>query len=164
MARRARPTVNTLVSYIAPDDDAITADEAAYEEYLSTADTRHLKLSGDAGRYWLRPLDSRQWQRLGDVIKAASDESLRDDLDTVVSMTQTYTDIALESLVGCDGHPVVTRVNEDGSFEQEIVVWKVGTPRPRDLDSELRQDNVLIGGIIDFLIRVSTLTESEKNR
>lgn len=172
MARKVGISTNAVLSFIAPDDEAIgdTSPEA-YNKYVETASVEHLQLTGRPVRYYVKVMNSRAWQKMVDVFKvlegrAAEDAEFTpeqvDNLD--MNLRLLFSDILHECLVGCDEHPDVRGINDDGSFDIVKYSWRPGDKAPEGLLASVLADTPLMTNIVNFLIRVSTLKETEKNR
>jgi len=162
MARKVRPATLAVVGYVPPDDDCVGAVEEEYQEYLATADEAHLKLNGKPGRYWFRPMSSRLWGSFVAAVTALRDES--DNVSASQSLEVVSGEIMDGCLVGCDEHPVVTKINADGSFEYKSYEWTVGKKAPDGLLDLIKEDKFLVASALTFLAGLSSLTEKEKNR
>lgn len=170
MGRKVGISTNAVLSFIAPDDEAIgNTTTEAYNKYVETANTEFLELKGRPVRYYVRALNSRAWQRMLDAFKIIGDATDAeqvlspdkvDDMD--INLRMLFADIVRECLVGCEEHPDVNSINDDGTFNISTFSWKPGDREPEGLFASILADNTLMTSIINFLIRVSTLKETEK--
>lgn len=176
--RKVNGSASTIVTFIAPDDDAISStEEDAYEQYLTTADVSHLKLNGEPARYYMRLLSTKTWQRLTSVFRLISDTTITEgeatpttpaDVEEAfnleLNVRMAYSEIIKDCVIGCKNHPQVTAINDDGSFEYKMYDWPAGTRAPEGVIDSIIEDTTLVSSMITYLMRISSLTETEKNR
>lgn len=180
--RKVNGTASTVVTFIAPDDDAIgdTSPEA-YEKYVETANAAHLKLNGEPAKYHLRLLSTKAWQRLTGIFRLLSrsfegedgevkektvdfNAEMEEAFQLEMNLRLAYREIINECVVGCKDHPHVDRINEDGSFEYTLFNWRVGDRPPEGVLESIAEDANLVSAIVNFLMKISSLTDKEKNR
>lgn len=193
MARKARPGLGTVAKFIAIDDDALGGDPATlgarYAEYIRTTNRRVLEVDPDKSPsyYHLRPLDTRQMQRLngllvstrnimvrrlealkaaetGGIVVPLSGQEKHEEQEVDQEYVELRREILDECLLACDQHKIVTEVDEGGDTIYEEVHWLRGTPRPAGLLDSIVNDTILVDNMIHFLLRFSSLTEKEKKQ
>ena len=172
MARKAKPSSRTNIQFIAADDESIGVDieknPKAYAEYSQDMDERHLELTGEPPSYYhLKVLPFDLHAKVVDALRSDDDdEDAKVSAEKVFSPTGrlVITEFLTRCLLGVDSHAYVTRINPDGSFEEAVLTWQAGHPRPPDLIEVLLSDESLCISLLFFAIRASQLTGEEKKR
>lgn len=178
MPRPPRTGVNTVASFILPDDTAI-GEGVEYGEYLNTFDESILKLEGTPDRYYFSGMDSLVGNLAASVLQQTQelyeeDEegifklkeefaklSVRDlrqvKKESVLSNEEAYKEIIGKCLKGVDSFPYL---KAPGVVEE--YKWPVGTKCPDGLVDALLEDSIFKINFLLALFNLSNLTEDEK--
>lgn len=172
MARKARPNSRTLVRFIAPDDGAIGLDEKefgdGYDKYMKTLNEEHLKLRDDEtpAYYYARPITVDLMTKTRDLLAVPDDSE-----ETAASQKLlgpegklVLREFVERCVVGCASHPMVEKINGDGSFSEKFFSWEVGSMRPDGIVDAILADDKVIYNLFWFTFSASQLTDDEKKR
>jgi len=181
--RKVKMSTNAIVTFIAPDDDAIgNKTPEAYDAYMESINTSHLELVAgiDPIRYFVRPMSTKVWAGLMETFKliygsvpqpksvgADGEVSGEPEVDTLtieLNTVMAHRKLAEACIVGCTNHPELVGINEAGEFQYKMHSVVPGNPMPAALLDLLANDTELMIPMIPFLIKISTLKEEEKNR
>lgn len=168
MSRKAKPSSRTSVRFIAADDSALGVEGGelteAYTKYMQTMDERPLKIrAGESPAYYhLRVLPFDLQVKIRDAL-TSDDEDFRPG-DVFLSPTgrELLNEFVDRCLIAVDGHPYVSHIREDGSFEDAVLIWRAGEPRPVGLTETLVGEETLVINMFWFVFRASQLTDDEK--